>query len=64
MSIEEHTTQLEQQMRPAMKELHRSLAKPLITDICPEHWENVIIFGQCWRHNEDGSLKSVFTEAV
>jgi hypothetical protein len=34
------------------------------SDICPEHWNNIIIFGLCWRHNADGSLKSTFTKKV
>jgi hypothetical protein len=62
--FDDQMAHLEELMRPAMKELHRNTSQPLITDKCPEHWDNVIIFGQCWRHNPDGSLKSTFTKSV
>ncbi len=62
MSFQKDMEQVENNMRPVLKELHRNLSKPLITEICPEHWHNIVIFGQCWRHNEDGSLKSTFTK--
>lgn len=62
--FEKQMAHLETLMRPAMKELHQNTSKPLITDVCPEHWNNIIIFGLCWRHNADGSLKSTFTKKV
>jgi hypothetical protein len=35
---------------------------PLPAAFCPEHWDNVIIFGGCWKHNTDGSMKSLVTK--
>jgi hypothetical protein len=35
---------------------------PMSSDHCRDHWENIAYFGQCWKHNPDGSLKSTFTK--
>jgi hypothetical protein len=29
---------------------------------CPEHWQNIAIFGHCWKHNTDGTMKSLFAK--
>ena len=33
------------------------------SDHCPDHWQNISIFGHCWKHNADGSLKPLFAQA-
>jgi hypothetical protein len=62
--FDEQMANIQQQMDPAMNELLGNLAKPSITELCPEHYTNMIIYGKCWRHNADGSLKSTFTKKV
>ena len=47
---------------PQVKE--RPVQPRFRSDICTDHWLNIIIYGQCWRHNEDGSLKSTFTKQI
>lgn len=29
---------------------------------CPDHWTNKLLFGHCWRHNADGSIKKLFVK--
>ena len=30
------------------------------SDVCSDHWSNTVIFGKCWKHNPDGTLKRLF----
>lgn len=44
----------------ATRQMNRDLAKP-VRGGCIDHWQNIIYFGRCWKHNADGALKSQFT---
>ena len=52
------------QLGSSLKGLDRATSKPLTQTFCPDHWENIILFGKCWKHEEDGSLKRLFAKKV
>lgn len=47
----------------AARQMNRDLQQP-IRGNCVDHWQNIIYFGSCWKHNADGSLKSSMYQRV
>jgi len=31
-----------------------------MADHCPDHWDNMLFFGHCWKHDEYGRMKPLF----
>ena len=53
---------VQRRLDAAKREMDQNLALSSRTIFCPEHFENVIIFGECWKHNADGSMRSLVTK--
>jgi hypothetical protein len=47
----------------ATRQMNKDVAKP-IRGGCVDHWQNILFFGHCWKHNADGSLKSLMYKRV
>lgn len=62
MSFDDDIRPIEKELARGVKALNRPMKPVFNLANCPEHWTNILVFGSCWRHNPDGSLKSTFTK--